>query len=56
MNKVIEKYKIFTFDEESMQVYNAREAFLYWQEVMLKRERKGIKEGIEKGIEKENMH
>ncbi len=29
MSKVIEKYKIFTFDEESMQVYNAREAFLY---------------------------
>ncbi|AFR70122.1 Rpn family recombination-promoting nuclease/putative transposase [Brachyspira pilosicoli] len=58
MSKVIEKYKIFTSDEESMQVYNAREAFLYGQEVMLKREREegkkeGIKEGIEKGVEKE---
>ena len=54
MSKVIEKYKIFTFDEESMQVYNAREAFLYGQEVMLKREREeGVKEGIENGIEKE---
>ena len=54
MSKVIEKYKIFTSDEESMQVYNAREAFLYGQEVMLKREREeGVKEGIEKGIEKE---
>ena len=58
MSKVIEKYKIFTSDEESMLVYNAREAFLYGQEVMLKREREeGIKEGmgigIEKGIEKE---
>ncbi len=54
MSKVIEKYKIFTSDEESMLVYNAREAFLYGQEVMLKREREeGVKEGIEKGIEKE---
>ena len=41
-----------------MEVYNARDAFLYGQTLMLKREREegikeGIKEGIEKGIEKE---
>lgn len=49
MSKVIEKYDIFTSDEETMQMYNAREAFLYGQEIMLKREREeGIKEGIEK--------
>ncbi|MEI0490590.1 ATPase, partial [Brachyspira pulli] len=38
--------------EEEMEVYNARDAFLYGQNVMLKREREeGIKEGIERGIE-----
>ena len=59
MSKVIEKYKIFTSDEESMQVYNAREAFLYGQEVMLKREREeGKKEekyALAKNMKTENI-
>ena len=47
LDKVKEKLK-----EVEMEVYNARDAFLYGQNVMLKREREeGIKEGIEKGIE-----
>ena len=58
MNKVIEKYELFTSDEKAMQEYYARESFLYGQEVMLRRERKegfeeGLQEGIEKGIERE---
>ena len=52
MSKVIDKYERFISSEEEMEVYNARDAFLYGQNVMLKREREeGIKEGIERGIE-----
>ena len=54
MPKVIDKYERFISSEKEMEVYNARDAFLYGQTLMLKREREeGIKEGIEKGIEKE---
>ncbi|WP_206193860.1 Rpn family recombination-promoting nuclease/putative transposase [Brachyspira hampsonii] len=53
MPKVIDKYERFISSKEEMEVYNARDAFLYGQTLMLKREREeGIKEGIEKGIEK----
>ena len=49
MDKVINKYERFTSSEDEMQIYNARDAFLYGQTVMLKREREeGIKEGIKK--------
>lgn len=52
MDKVINKYERFTSSEDEMQVYNARDAFLYGQTVMLKKEREeGIKEGIKKGME-----
>ncbi|PTY40936.1 Rpn family recombination-promoting nuclease/putative transposase [Brachyspira hampsonii] len=53
MPKVIDKYERFISSEEEMEVYNARDAFLYGQTLMLKKEREeGIKEGIEQGIEK----
>ena len=53
MPKVIDKYERFISSEEEMEIYNARDAFLYGQTLMLKREREeGIKEGIEQGIEK----
>ena len=53
MDKVINKYERFTSSEDEMQVYNARDAFLYGQTVMLKREREeGIKKGMEEGVEK----
>lgn len=53
MKKVIDRYERFTSSEDEMQVYNARDAFLYGQTVMLKKEREeGIKEGIKKGIKK----
>ncbi|WP_186290680.1 Rpn family recombination-promoting nuclease/putative transposase [Brachyspira hyodysenteriae] len=53
MSKVIDKYERFISSEEEMEVYNARDAFLYGQTLMLKKEREeGIKEGIERGIEK----
>ncbi|MBW5409315.1 ATPase, partial [Brachyspira hampsonii] len=53
MPKVIDKYERFISSEKEMEVYNARDAFLYGQTLMLKREREeGIKEGIEQGIEK----
>ncbi|QTM08303.1 Rpn family recombination-promoting nuclease/putative transposase [Brachyspira hyodysenteriae] len=52
MSKVIDKYERFISSEEEMEVYNARDAFLYGQTLMLKKEREeGIKEGIEQGIE-----
>ena len=52
MPKVINKYERFISSEDEMQVYNARDAFLYGQTIMLKREREeGIQEGIEKGIQ-----
>ena len=47
MPKVIDKYERFVSSKEEMEVYNARDAFLYGQNVMLKREREeGMKEGI----------
>ena len=54
MTKVIEEYKRFTSDEKLMRAYDARDAFLLGQKMMLDREREegkaeGIKEGIEKG-------
>lgn len=53
MPKVIDKYERFISSEKEMEVYNARDAFLYGQTVMLKREREeGLKEGIEQGIER----
>ena len=53
MPKVINKYERFISSEDEMEVYNARDAFLYGQTIMLKREREeGIQEGIEKGIQK----
>ena len=52
MSKVIDKYERFISSEEEMEVYNARDAFLYGQTIMLKKEREeGIKEGIKEGIE-----
>ena len=56
MDKVINKYERFTSSEDEMQIYNARDAFLYGQTVMLKREREeGIKEGVEKGKKSEKI-
>ena len=63
MSKVIDKYERFISSEEEMEVYNARDAFLYGQTIMLKREREeGIKEGIKenqiltaKNMKKKNM-
>ena len=53
MPKVINKYERFISSEDEIQVYNARDAFLYGQTLMLKREREeGIQEGLERGIEK----
>lgn len=57
MKKVIDRYERFTSSEDEMQVYNARDAFLYGQTVMLKKEREeaikeGIKKGMEEGVEK----
>ena len=52
MTKVIKRYERFISSEDEMQVYNARDAFLYGQTLMLKREREeGIQEGIEKGMQ-----
>ncbi len=50
MTKVIEEYKRFTSDDKLMRAYDARDAFLLGQKIMLNREREeGLKEGIEKG-------
>ena len=50
MTKVIEEYKRFTSDDKLMRAYDARDAFLLGQKIMLNREREeGIKEGIKKG-------
>ena len=50
MTKVIEEYKRFTSDEKLMRAYDARDAFLLGQKIMLSREREeGFEEGIEKG-------
>ncbi|WP_300711882.1 Rpn family recombination-promoting nuclease/putative transposase, partial [uncultured Brachyspira sp.] len=63
MSKVIDKYERFISSKEEMEVYNARDAFLYGQTVMLEYEREegkkegieiGFQQGIEKGI-KENQ-
>ena len=52
MPKVIKRYERFISSEDEMEVYNARDAFLYGQTLMLKREREeGIQEGIEKGMQ-----
>ena len=46
MTKVIEEYKRFTSDDKLMRAYDARDAFLLGQKMMLNREREeGIKEG-----------
>ena len=53
MPKVINKYERFISSEDEMEVYNARDAFLYGQAIMLKREREeGLQEGIKEGIER----
>ncbi len=53
MPKVINKYERFISSEDEMEVYNARDAFLYGQTLMLRREREeGLQEGIEKGMER----
>ena len=52
MTKVIEEYKRFTSDDKLMRAYDARDAFLLGQKMMLSREREeGFEEGMEKGIE-----
>ena len=52
MTKVIEEYKRFTSDDKLMRAYDARDAFLLGQKMMLNREREeGFEEGMEKGIE-----
>ena len=51
MTKVIEEYKRFTSDDKLMRAYDARDAFLLGQKMMLNREREeGIKEGKAEGI------
>ncbi len=52
MTKVIKRYERFISSEDEMQVYNARDAFLYGQTLMLKRERE---EGIEEGRREEQI-
>ena len=55
MTKVIEEYKRFTSDDKLMRAYDARDAFLLGQKMMLNREREeGKAEGIKEGIEKQN--
>ena len=55
MTKVIEEYKRFTSDDKLMRAYDARDAFLLGQKMMLSREREeGKAEGIKEGIEKRN--
>ncbi len=60
MPKVINKYERFISSEDEMEVYNARDAFLYGQTLMLRREREegleeGRREGIQEGIRKEQI-
>ena len=50
MTKVIEEYKRFTSDDKLMRAYDARDAFLLGQKMMLNRERE---EGFEEGIKNE---
>ena len=50
MSKVIEEYKRFTSDDKLIRAYDARDAFLLGQKMILSREREeGIKEGMKKG-------
>ena len=57
MPKVIDKYERFISSEKEMEVYNARDAFLYGQSLMLKREREeGIEEGIERGKKEQQIY
>ena len=46
MTKVIEEYKRFTSDDKLMRAYDARDAFLLGQKIMLSKERE---EGFEAG-------
>ena len=51
MPKVINKYERFISSEDEMEVYNARDAFLYGQTLMLRREREeGLQEGREEQL------
>ena len=53
MTKVIEEYKRFTSDDKLMRAYDARDALLLGQKMMLNREREeGFEEGMERGIKK----
>lgn len=49
MPKVIYKYERFISSEKEMEVYNVRDAFLYGQTLMLKREIGRYKIGYRKG-------
>ena len=59
MTKVIEEYKRFTSDEKLMRAYDARDAFLLGQKMMLNREREEGKEeekhAIAKNMKTKNM-
>ncbi|WP_300756823.1 Rpn family recombination-promoting nuclease/putative transposase, partial [uncultured Brachyspira sp.] len=52
MPKVINKYERFISSEDEMEVYNARDAFLYGQTLMLRRERE---EGLQEGRREEQI-
>ena len=52
MTKVIEEYKRFTSDDKLMRAYDARDAFLLGQKMMLNRERE---EGFEAGRHAEQI-
>ena len=59
MTKVIEEYKRFTSDDKLMRAYDARDAFLLGQKMMLSREREegfeaGKVEGFEEGIKEKS--
>ncbi|PPS21681.1 hypothetical protein DJ52_09425 [Brachyspira murdochii] len=52
MPKIINKYERFISSEDEIEVYNARDAFLYGQTLMLRREREeGLQEGMERGLQ-----
>ena len=54
MTKVIEEYKRFTSDDKLMRAYDARDAFLLGQKMMLSREREeGFEAGKVEGIKDE---
>ena len=55
MTKVIEEYKRFTSDDKLMRAYDARDAFLVGQKIMLADERRiGRREGKLEGIKERN--